>query len=195
MAEMRNEPEMPFRINKRLLSGGCRLPAHDIPAKGRNFVHLRATCFSPDSPAAASWLLPVGFGTPLPPFFSGKTNPTSLLESIKRCKNEPKTNPNEPKTNPTFEVIRPTRHPDGKKSRNSRNEPEKPFRISKPIFSRQHAGQPLNSRSRRVRSATLWRGAQIETLPEHEGSGRLEPRRRQWWKAGLGEPQFACGCQ
>ena len=33
---------------------------------------------------------------PPPPQFFGKTNPTSPLESIKRCKNEPKTNPNEP---------------------------------------------------------------------------------------------------
>jgi len=48
------------------------------------------------------WLLHL----PSPPF-SGKTNPTCPLESTKRCKNEPKTNPNEPKTNPTFEGIRP----------------------------------------------------------------------------------------
>ena len=55
--------------------------------------------------------LPLGYcllaWVPPSPPFSGKTNPTSPLESTKRCKNEPKTNPNEPKTKPTFEGIWP----------------------------------------------------------------------------------------
>ena len=101
----RNEPEMPFRINEQLFGGSRRLAVRDSPAaQGEQLCALvppRAIYFSLCSPHAAYWLLPNRCwpGPPSPLFF-GKTNPTSPLESTKRCKNAPK-------TNPTFEGIRP----------------------------------------------------------------------------------------
>ena len=106
VAETRKKPDKSFRSNKQLPGGGGRLPVLGIPAtQGEQLfalARLRATCVSPDSPATTSCLLAVAhwLGHPPPPLFSRKSNPTSPLESAKRCKNEPKTNPKRTQTWP-----------------------------------------------------------------------------------------------
>ena len=60
-----------------------------------SFAPLREICFPESRGPLVLGCSLLASPPPSPPFF-GKTNPTSPLESTKRCKNEPKTNPNEP---------------------------------------------------------------------------------------------------
>ena len=129
-------------------TNGWRLPVADSRYSGKAGGAVVCLCVRRAVPRTgrrlllASWLSLGGLSTPPSPPFSGKTNPTSPLESTNGSQNEPKTNPNEP----NFGGLGVGKLPQGparspatgrcllavyRKGPESRNEPEMSFRISK----------------------------------------------------------------
>ena len=108
---------MSVRISNWLADAGCSLRSDDISAAHEEqlcaLAPFRATCFLKGAPTIASWLLPIGLGTPLPPCFP-ENEPNFSFRINKTMQKRTQTNPNEPRSrepearsrNPEFGIER-----------------------------------------------------------------------------------------